>query len=216
MVGVPAKDWRRCILSNHNQAKFFQDVAPPDFMEGPNQINHPVRLMMAREAAKVGTTVLDVACNTCIDYPLMKSSGLRYTGIDFQEKFIKRAKDLYPDVDARIANAMEIPFPDLSYYTAYAKDLFEHLPPLGNEPNYQTAIKEIWRVCSRLMMLSFFHEPAAETNIYYHPLGYWDNTYSQSEINQFLSGIGAQSIEYRPRIGTLEAGYSFLYLVRKS
>jgi ubiquinone/menaquinone biosynthesis C-methylase UbiE len=146
----------------------------------------------------------------------MKARGLRYTGIDFQEKFIKRAKTLYPDVDARIANATEIPFPDHSFHTAYAKDLFEHLCPLGNEPNYQTAIKELWRVCSRLMMLAFFHEPAAETTIYYHPLGFWDNTYSESEIIQFLGGIGAHSIEYRPRIGTLEGGYNYLYLVRRS
>lgn len=202
-------------MSKPDPALFFRDVALPNFMENKDQLNHPVRVMIAEEAAKVGRTVLDVGCNTCIDYPFMKAKELIYTGIDFQEKFVKRAKELYPEVDARVADATSIPFVSRSYDTGYAKDLFEHLPPLGQEPNYQTAIKEIWRVTDRLMMLALFHEPISgvysKTIVSYHAAGFWDNTYSKSEINSCLVDLeDVEHIEYREKIGS-----NYLYIVKK-
>lgn len=206
-------------MSKPDQAKYFRDIAPPEFMENEQQLVHPVRTMIAEEAAKVGKTVLDVACNTCIDYPFMKAKGLEYTGVDYQEKFIKRARELHPGVDARVADALHLPFEARSYHTAYAKDLLEHLPPItvgtggGGQiefsGNYQDAIKEIWRVADRLMMLALFHEPGVTAEVRYHSAGFWANTYSKRELNECIVDLqGVDSVEYRSKVGS-----NHLYLV---
>ena len=158
----------------------------PDFLRVPEQLEHPSRKRIAEEASKVGDSVLDVGCDSCVDYPRFKKAGIRYTGIDITEKFIKRAKELYPGIDARVGTAYDLPFSDGSYGSVYCKDLFEHLPPDG----YKQVLTEMWRVTRKLMMIAFYlptnNNP---TNYNLTIRGHYEQSYNAQEIANFIKGL---------------------------
>lgn len=158
-----------------------------DFLEFDREIRHPVRKMIVDRA--VGETVLDVGCATCIDYPLWRDAGFRYTGVDFTKKFVDRAKMLYPDVDARVADALDLPFEDGSYDLVYAKDLIEHIYPGG----MWKAMGEMWRVAGMKMMVAFFKAPVVGASVYRrNHLGFWLNRLDKVELLDFLRGLEGQ------------------------
>jgi len=164
----------------------FWEGVHPDFLRSPEQLEHPARKRIVEETSKVGKSVLDVGCDSCVDYPRFKVAGIRYTGIDITEKFIKRAKELYPSIDARVGTAYDLPFPDGSYDSVYCKDLLEHLPPDG----YKQALNEMWRVTRKLMMIAFYL-PTNNKPTKYHLIvsGHYEQSYNEREIMDFISGL---------------------------
>lgn len=129
---------------------WWDKEAETDFLRWPGAENQPIRVRMCNEAGKVGGSVLDVGCATCIDYPRLKRLGLKYTGIDVTSKFISRAKELYPEIDVRVANVLDLPFADDGFDVVYANNVVQHLKP--NE--YPRALKEMWRVARKLLLVS--------------------------------------------------------------
>lgn len=130
---------------------YWEKIANIDFMrDDPEEMNHPLRIRMCHEAAKVGGKVLDVGCGTAIDYPRLIDLGLNYTGVEPIPKFIERARTIYPNITIHQARCWNLPFPDKSYDTVYCKGMIQHLPP-GTHPE---ALDEMWRVTSKLLMVS--------------------------------------------------------------
>jgi len=157
-----------------------------DFLRSKQELEHPSRKRIFEEVSKVGDSVLDVGCGSCVDYPRFKKAGIRYTGIDITEKFIKWAKELYPGIDARVGTAYGLPFPDGSYDSAYCKDLLEHLPPDG----YKQALNEMWRVTRKLMMIAFYlptNNRPTEYNLTI--MGCYEQSYNAQEIANFIMGL---------------------------
>lgn len=129
---------------------WWEREAEADFLRWPGAENQPRRVRMCNEAAKVGGSVLEVGCATGIDYPRLKRLGLKYTGIDVTSKFISRAKELYPEIDVRVANVLDLPFADDSFDVVYANDVVQHLDP----KEYPKALREMWRVAQKLLLVS--------------------------------------------------------------
>jgi len=186
---------------------WWKEVANIDHMRTPKQLTHPIRGKIVTEITKVGGSVLDVGCATAVDYPLFKEAGVKYTGIDVIEKFVKRAKEHYPEADIRLGDAFNLQFADGSYDVVYCKDLLEHLPPEG----YKTVVREMWRVARRMMMIAFYIPPADDKTVYQKSSGgFFVNHYYRGEILDFIRGLGGD-LEI---IKTID-GCS-LYVVRKS
>lgn len=199
-----------------NTEDFFK-IVDVGFMVNVDQVNHPVRLLIAENALELGArSVLDVACNVCLDHTIMSSRELEYHGIDFESRFIDKAHELYPGIDAQVASAYSIPFDDGSIDVVYCKDLLEHLAPISESPNYQDAVKEMWRVANKAIMISFFHPPQpGREEISWHDSGFWNNTYNRDEIDSLiddLPGAYIKSISVTDNVGI---GSPTLYAIQK-
>lgn len=183
---------------------FWEGGVHPDFMDGKEQRNHPTRLRVFEEAKKVGNSVLDVACDSCVDYLRFKEAGMSYTGIDITPRFIKHAKELYPGIDARVATAFDLPFPDGSYDSVYCKALLEHLPPPGedtegNPIGYKQVLNEMWRVARKLMMVVFYIPTNNRPQKYnYTHAGHYEQAYNTQELTNFINNLkGFKGLEIR-------------------
>lgn len=137
-------------LSRRPWEDWWEKFAEEDFMRKPDEENHPLRIRMCNEAAKVGGTVLDIGCGTAIDYPRLTQLGLKYMGIDITPKFVARAKQLYPEMDVREGNVFNLTFPNRCFDVVYAKGLIQHLPP----GTYPEALKSMWYITKTLLMFS--------------------------------------------------------------
>ena len=139
--------------------KYWEEQTDLDFMrEDPDEANHPIRVRMGNEAARVSgcstrlskTKVLDVGCGTAIDYPRLRDLSLEYWAVEPIPKFIDRARELYPEIRVLQARVWDIPFNDNSFDIVWCKGVMQHLPP----GSYPEAIDELWRVTKTLLMIS--------------------------------------------------------------
>ena len=180
------------------------------FLEFEKQQNHPIRKLIVKKTIEVGASVLDIGCATCNDYLLFRETPVKYYGRDFTPKFVKRAKQRFPDVDVELANVFDIPFEDNSIDVVYCKDLLEHLPP----KKYKKAIKEMWRVTRKRMMIAFFKAPYnGETKYQIIRKLHWNNQYSKTDIVHALILDNVADIEIIDNIGN---NNSTLYVVDKN
>lgn len=168
-------------------------IDPETFMQSPIEpFNNPIRVMIAEES-KIGSSVLDVGCASCISYPLFEGKK-DYVGIDFTLQLLNVAKKKYLHVPLVHGDAKHLPFRDGSFDTVYIKDVLEHVGPDA----YKTIISEMWRVAKMQVLIAFFggiDRPTSEfkIGIQYegHPeLGlYYFNKYSRKDLSDFISQL---------------------------
>ncbi|MDD4661839.1 MAG: class I SAM-dependent methyltransferase [Candidatus Pacebacteria bacterium] len=89
---------------------------------------------------KDGERVLDLGCGNGRFYEKLKKTN--YTGIDNSEKLISIAKNNYPDVDFKVASALEIPFKEKEFDKVYSLAVLHHLP----QDYHSRFLEEIKRV----------------------------------------------------------------------
>lgn len=196
--------------------KFWQKHHQVTFLRKINRSKEPIRLAIVEEAKKVGGSVLDVGCITCIDYPMHKKAGLKYTGVDVTPKFVKHARKLYPEVDVHEGNILSLPFKNRSFTTVYCKDVLEYLPP----GKWRKALKEMWRVARKLVMTAHCEPPwdkppkytVLEGKAYY----VWENRYNKAEYTTFIKNLsGFSKLEVREPIKSLKNRDLALYMAWK-
>jgi len=188
-------------------AKAFFETADPDFLVSAMEISHPVRQVIADTAwTESCVSVLDAGCNVGMSYPYFRERTFLYYGIDFQEKFVQRAKELHPSGEFRVGNVLSIPFKDRSMDMVFCKDVLEHL----EHPNYKQAVSEMWRCANKVMCVSFFNAPG-EQKLSWHDAGFWNNTYDVVEFEMLLAnlpGVSSYSVQ-RITTQTLYTVYRF-------
>jgi len=154
------------------------------FLRTPKQINHPIRKMIIERG--MGKTVLDGGCASCIDYPLWKERGFKYTGLDFTPRFLKYAKELYPEINVVGGDLANIPFGNKSFHTSVNKDIWEHQPP----EKYIAVCNEVWRVTENRMMIAFYLAPWDEPTKYelVDDL-FYKNHYNKQDVMVLLNSL---------------------------
>jgi ubiquinone/menaquinone biosynthesis C-methylase UbiE len=199
---------------------------PESYMLVEVQRTHPIRSLMAEEA-KIGESVLDVACGQCISYPFFKIAGLKYVGLDFTKKFIDASREIYPEIELHEASVLDIPFPDASFDTVCCKDLLEHLDP----EDVSIAIREMWRVTKLKLMIAFFIPPWDNpTAIQLIDTSYgpgYHNQYNKHEIMTIIKDLkdldevdiqwvrSDAAIKFRPPPGEKPYTHAPLYIITK-
>jgi len=155
-----------------------------DFLRIPRQLNHPIRERIVEET--VGNSVLDVGCASAIQYPFYKDSGIEYTGVDFTQKFLNYAWELYGDIDLVYADASDIPRHDRCFSTVFCKDLLEHLPP----DKYKEVLSEMWRLTDKRMMIALYIKPWGKSTEYLFVKNiHYKNTYDRLELMLYVSHL---------------------------
>lgn len=135
------RHWER-FWSKHTTRGFMRDH--------PHHFIHPVRQIVYDAVSKVGGTILDNGCGTGVDYEPLVERTTKYVGVDITPKFIKRIKELFPEVDARVASTLDLPFGDKEFDTVYAGGLIQHMHP----NDYPMGIKEMWRVTKQQLIVT--------------------------------------------------------------
>ena len=125
----------------------YLSVAAKDWQNDPSEQQHPGRAKVAELVKAAGNSVLEVACGIGIDYPRYKELGVNYMGVDITPRFIEEAQRR--GVPAQVADGRNLPFPDNSFDTVYAKDLFIHLPPNV----WRQVLKEMARVARKQVLI---------------------------------------------------------------
>jgi len=72
--------------------------------------------------------VLDLGCGNARFYPLFKEKAVEYIGIDSSKDLINISKDMYPDADFRVEDALELSFPDNYFNDIYSIAVLHHIP----------------------------------------------------------------------------------------
>jgi len=144
-----------------------------------------------------GTTVLDAACGSCVNYEVFKNHHVKchYTGLDRTEKLLEEAKCRYHDEITLIKGfVQEIPLPDESQDIVILRHILEHL-----EEGYELAIKDALRVAKKEVIAVFFLTPnTGETDQLEQSspdengCTYWWNTYSWNKFVRFVASLGHQ------------------------
>jgi len=75
-----------------------------------------------------GDKVLDLGCGNARYYPLFKEKSVEYIGIDSSKDLIQISKDMYPDADFRVEDALNLSFPDNYFNDVYSIAVLHHLP----------------------------------------------------------------------------------------
>ena len=110
-------------------------------------------------------SVLEPACGSANDYRFIESFGISrfidYTGFDLCEKNIHNAKQMFPEVDFKTGNILEIQAEDNTLDYCIVQDVFEHLSLEAME----VAISEICRVTRRGICAGFFNMYESQEHI---------------------------------------------------
>jgi SAM-dependent methyltransferase len=117
--------------------------------------------LLAREVPSE-LRVLEAGCGSANDYRFLWSYGIArlvdYTGFDLCAKNVRNAQGMFPDGRFRVANVMDLEFPDKSQDLCILHDLLEHLSIEAME----RSITELCRVTRAGLCVGFFnmHEEA--------------------------------------------------------
>jgi len=77
---------------------------------------------------KRGNKILDLGCGNGRFYQFLKDKDIDYIGIDSSLRLIEKAKERYPDVDFRAADALNLPFSDNSFDKVFSIAVLHHIP----------------------------------------------------------------------------------------
>ncbi len=96
-----------------------------------------------------GAKVLDVGCASGGFFNIMRSYEpcVEYTGVDLSERAVELARERYPEARFIVTKGFGLPFEDNTFDVVHCTSVF------NNEPNYQAMLKEMYRVCSRFVLV---------------------------------------------------------------
>lgn len=126
-------------------------------------IQRPDRKELARvllENVKEGDKVLDVGCNIGVFSKMVLGKKASYTGVDISALAIQNAKKMYPGVDFHVMDVFDLKFANNAFDVVFCSDVLMHLPP---ELDYFDAVKELYRVTNRVLLVNVWTRMAATT-----------------------------------------------------
>lgn len=136
-------------------------------------------------------TILDVGCGFGRDYEYIKKElNLDYFGIDITPKMIRAFHDHYPEAKAEIGDIYKIPHPDKYFDVVLCSDVLVHIPA------FESAIKELFRVCSSTLILKLAYitngPTYSSTDKNY---GFLNICYNIDYVITVLNSVGFKEVE---------------------
>jgi len=116
------------------------------------------------------TSVLEVGCGVATNLDLLKQHpgvNISYSGCDYSEEMIVRARKRHPGVDFRVEDATQLGYEDRSFDAVIAGDCLHHV--LG----FERAIIECARVTRDWLVLHHLPLQNSDEHRYYTKNAYW-------------------------------------------
>lgn len=96
--------------------------------------------------------VLDLGCGNGRLLQLLKDMDIEYFGIDNSEELIRLAKQEYPNNNFRVADALNLPFPDNYFDKVYGIAIFHHIPSEELRLRFLEEVKRVLKPKGILIM----------------------------------------------------------------
>ncbi|MFA5358409.1 MAG: class I SAM-dependent methyltransferase [Patescibacteria group bacterium] len=99
--------------------------------------------------------IIDIGCGEGFTLDRIQKSSINkeLVGIDSSLVAVNLGKELFPQLDLRLGNIYQLPFPDKSFDLVVCTEVLEHLE------NPSQALQEIVRMAKKYIILSVPHEP---------------------------------------------------------
>ena len=128
------------------------------FMRRDGRRDHPSRRLVTERLGELFDgpfSLLDCGVMSGVTHEDLRRAGLPvgYTGIDMSESVVADCRERLPDAEWRRMSVTDLAFPDASFDVAHCRHVLEHLP------YYETAVRELFRVARRYVVLCFFIVP---------------------------------------------------------
>ena len=162
---------------------------PKGYMRGWEGWDHPERSYIA-SLVEGRDSFLDVGCGGGITYEALHKIGylnndealecIKYKGVDYSQKFIDACKELFPDVEWEVQDALHLKEADNSWDVVYLRNVIE------NCSYYDAPIREAFRVARRLVIITIW-QPLQGVDCIMQVGPYtWGNRYEKKAFWKFL------------------------------
>ena len=181
-----------------------------------------IRDLIKQASAQGKIKVLDVGCGTGIEYEGYKKYNLRidYTGLDAIEDVLIGGRKRNPEAKFYLGDAESLPFEDNSYDFVVARHLLEHLS------NYEKALKELYRVSRKYIILDFFITPTDQKDdikMHYFKIPgtfrwfkAYQNLYNKRRLIKFINKSGSvQKIDIFENLSNDNEYFDTVYFIIK-
>lgn len=145
-----------------NETKATYEYAAKEFSDSRSEFWD--ELTYLKSYAKPGNHVLDLGCGNGRFYPIIKSCGVEYVGVDSSKGLIDIAKNNHPEAAFMVADALQLPFPDESFDIVYAFAVVHHIPSRKLRNVFFKEIARVLRKDGTLIITSWY--------LWKHPLQY--------------------------------------------
>jgi len=95
------------------------------------------------EHSSLSGDVLDIGCGNGRFSSFFKERGMEYHGIDNSQKLISIAQSNFPDIDFKVASALDLPYGQNEFDLAFSLAVLHHIPSGGYRRQF---LEEAFRV----------------------------------------------------------------------
>lgn len=139
--------------------KLFFDLISPFYALADSYFSSPLQeagLLLQKEIALQGLTVLDVGTGTGSWAKILSDSGAKVHGLDFSKRLLKKAIAKHgSSISFSLGDALELPFEDKSFDIVTAS-LVLHGP---SQKKRQLILKEMNRVSRKYIVIHDYYGP---------------------------------------------------------
>ena len=100
-----------------------------------------------------GEKVLDLGCGNGRLYELFKEKFVDYDGVDSAEKMIEIAKSRYPKIKFRVADALNLPFPENFFDKVISIAVLHHIPSEEFRLQFLKEVKRVLKPEGKVILL---------------------------------------------------------------
>lgn len=161
-------------------------------VENLSNPNTSERRIIQRKLIENGIcSVLDAGCGVGTEFEGYEASGMkiRYVGIDKSRRMLEIARTRHPKGRFIYGDVNQMQFKDDLFDAVVLKHVLEHLP------YYDKAVSEAVRVCSKLVVIDFFHKLWFFDYINQHKDGFYENWYGKKKFLKFIEQLPISGYE---------------------
>ena len=165
-----------------------------DYMREDGRADHPSHIVVAdqirRWYADADFDFLDCGVMSGVTCGQLKKAGLkaRYFGIDINRAILDHCRSLHPGARWELMSVADLAFPDESFEIVNCRHLLECLP------YYETAVREIFRVARKHVVICMFQPPGEPEALLRRQTadGYiWLNRYAPAPFEALLDRLSS-------------------------
>lgn len=167
----------------------WKSIGDADFMIRDGRAIHPSRRAVLKRLTRLSSSRAIRLLSTVTYRELLRADlPIEYTGIDINETVIESARRGFPEADWQVMGIDDLSFSAGSFDVTHCRHVLEHLP------HYETAVRELFRVTSELVVICFWIPPAEDEQLHRSVRDgtyMWLNRYARRPLEDLLAKLSS-------------------------